>query len=107
MNNSSNNAVDVYQVGVTARLLGVSEFKLFEESYHAWHGDKPSEELVEYFFKNYLLEGVVPFWVRNHVRKFLKDPTLREGLGNNGKVAAYCHVVPIVVEYILIMYFLL
>jgi hypothetical protein len=106
MQQSSKQSDDVYQVGFAARLLGMSDFKLFEAAYHAWHGKKPSEELREHFFNRFLLESVVPFWVRNYVRTFLNDPELQERLGKK-KVAACCYVVPIVVEYAVIMYFLL
>ena len=107
MQQSSNQSDDVYQVGFAARLLGMSDFQLFENAYHAWHGKKPSEELLEHFFNRFLLESVVPFWVRNYVRTFLNDPELQERLGKKRKVAACCYVVPIVVEYAVIMYFLL
>ena len=107
MQQSANKSADVYQVGFAARLQGTDEFKLFEDAYHAWHGKKPSRELLEHFFTRYLLENAVPFWVRNYVRTFLNDPALQERLGRRRKVAACCYVVPIVVEYGVIMYFLL
>jgi hypothetical protein len=45
--------------------------------------------------------------MRNYVRTFLNDPALHEHLGRRRKIAACCYVVPIMVEYALIMYFLL
>ena len=107
MQQSTNKWDDVYQVGFAARLQGTNEFKLFEDAYHTWHGEKPSEELLEHFFNRYILKNVVPFWVRNYVRTFLNDPALQKHLGRRRKIAACCYVVPIMVEYALIMYFLL
>jgi hypothetical protein len=107
MQQSANKSDEVYQVEFAARLLGTNEFKLFENAYQAWHGKKPSEKLLEHFFNRYLLENVVPFWVRNYVRTFINDPVLHERLGRKRRVAACCYVVPIVLEYTVIMYFLL
>jgi hypothetical protein len=58
---SSNNSDDVYQVGFAARLLRMGEFKLFGDAYHARHGEKPSEELLEHFFNRYLLPKLSDF----------------------------------------------
>jgi len=77
------------------------------DAYHAWHGENPSENLLEHFSSHYLLESFVPFWVRNYVRTFFNDPDLQERLDKKRKVVACCYVVPIVVEYAVIMYFLL
>ena len=107
MQQSANKSADVYRVGCAAKLLGINDFKLFEDAYHAWYGGKPSEELLEHLFNRYLLENTVPFWVRNYVRTFLNDAALQERLGRKRKVAACCYVAPIVVEYAVIMYFLL
>ena len=107
MQQSAYKSADVYQVRFAARLLGTNEFKLFEDAYHAWYGEKSSEELLEHFLNHYLLENAVPFWVRNYVRTFLNDAVLQERLGRKRKVAACCYVAPIVVEYVVIMYFLL
>lgn len=107
MQKASNYSDDAYQVEFAARQLGRSEFKLFGDAYQAWFGNKPAQELVEYCFNRYLHENVMPFWVRDYVRKFFYDPVLQKHLGKKRKVTACCYVVPIVVEYVVIIYFLL
>ena len=91
MQQSAYKSADVYQVGFAARLLGTNEFKLFEDAYHAWYGEKSSEELLEHFFNHYLLENAVPFWVRNYVRTFLNDPALQERLGRKKSCRLLLH----------------
>ena len=70
-------------------------------------GVNPPEDFLEHFFNRYLLESIVPFRMRNYVRKFVNDPNLQECLGKKRKVAACSYVIPIVVEYVVIMYLLL
>lgn len=107
MQKFSSNSDDIYQIGFTAKLLETSEFKLFGDAYRTWYGEEISDKLLECCFNRYLLNNIVPFWVRSYVRKFFYDPDLQEHLDKKRKVAACCYIVPIVVEYVVVIYFLL
>lgn len=107
MKQSSHTIHDTYQVEFASRLQGISEFKLFGDAYYAWHGKQAPEKLLAPFFSRYLMEGIVPYWVRNHVRKSLNDPGLQQRLHKQRRVATWGYVVPIAVEFAVLMYFLL
>jgi hypothetical protein len=58
-------------VSFVAGLLNISEFRLFEIAYENWFGIKAPQKTINELFKNYLESGLVPYWLRNMVRKSL------------------------------------
>ncbi len=107
MHIAHNIPIDADQVGNAAKLLKIGEFKLFAEAYRSWYGNEPSDEVLEPIFCRYLLENIVPFWVRSYVRHVLNDSELHKKVAGKRKAAACGYYVPIVCEFALIMYYLL
>jgi hypothetical protein len=62
---------DAEAVYFAARLLGISEFRLFEMAYANWFGNEATEKVIDGFFGSYLKSGLVPFWLRDMVRKII------------------------------------
>ena len=62
---------DVDAVSFVARLLDISEFNLFEIAYINWFGNEATKKAMDDFFGSYLTSGLVPFWLRDMVRKTL------------------------------------
>lgn len=62
---------DAHAVSFVAGLLQISEYDLFRISCGQYVGCDLERSDVDRAFKAYLLEGVVPFWVRDFVRKEL------------------------------------
>ena len=59
---------DVVAIMQSADLLDISECRLFEIAYAAWHGQQTDEKTIEGYFATYLLHENVPFWVRHFTR---------------------------------------
>lgn len=98
---------DSGQVNFAARHLEKSEFRLFAAAYRAWYGEDASDAYLEPVFSRYLVDNTVPFWVRGYVRKILSDPDLQKNIVKKRKVAFWGYLMPLVFEFIVIMYFLL
>jgi hypothetical protein len=62
---------DVDAVSFVARLLDISEFNLFEIAYINWFGNEATKKAMDDFFGSYLTSGLVPFWLRDMVRKVI------------------------------------
>lgn len=56
---------------LTRDSMEVSEFDLFCLAHTAWYGEKPARCYLEQQFDNYLLSGVLPFYVRHYCREFV------------------------------------
>ncbi len=52
-------------VVATARLLGVSEFEVFNASYQHWFGTRGDAISIESCFTCYIFEGEIPYWTRH------------------------------------------
>lgn len=98
--------MDPYLVGFAAKQMGMGEFQLFMKAYRAWYGEEPTEAMIEPYFKRYMTNSVAPFWVRHHARAYINNPDLRMKLAEEKKVSHIVYFVPLVVEYLLIMYYL-
>jgi len=56
----------------TAALLDATEFRVFELTYHEWHGIDLDTDQIEVHFVTYMFNGTVPIWVRQFTRKTLQ-----------------------------------
>ncbi|MDY6953943.1 MAG: hypothetical protein SWE60_20760 [Thermodesulfobacteriota bacterium] len=62
---------DAEAVSFVAGLFDISEFRLFEMAYVHWFGSEATKKTMEGFFGRYLKTGLVPFWLRDMVRKII------------------------------------
>jgi hypothetical protein len=62
---------DAEAVSFAAGLLEISEFRLFEIAYKDWFGIEATRKAMDGFFGSYLKSGLLPFWLRNTVRKII------------------------------------
>ena len=62
---------DAEAVNFVAGLLEISEFRLFEIAYVNWFGSEATKKAMDGFFGSYLKSGLVPFWLRDMVRKMI------------------------------------
>jgi hypothetical protein len=62
---------DAEAVCFVAGLFDISEFKLFEIAYANWFGSEATEKAIDAFFGSYLKTGLVPFWLRDMVRRII------------------------------------
>lgn len=106
MKKKKNRNYDVEWVGFAAKQMGIGDFNFFMRSYTAWYGEEPTEAMIEPYFKKYLLNGVVPFWVRHYARNYLSDPDLCDRLSKESKVTHILYFIPLLFEYLIIMYYL-
>ena len=63
--------VDVRHVAETAEVLGVHEIDVFKLAHRWSHQQDPSAKTLDEVFSKYLLEEIVPPWVRHFCRKVL------------------------------------
>jgi len=56
-----------------AKLLEVSEFKLFSEAYLAWFGDRADDEDLTWVFAQFMMFGELPDWADSYARSVLDD----------------------------------
>ncbi|MDX1776631.1 MAG: hypothetical protein R3297_08610 [Desulfobulbales bacterium] len=83
--------------------LGVSEFQVFCDAWHAWYDEKPAEKMIEPYFVDFLGQDAVPFWVRNYVRVILKRKDLLAKEKKRLVVGLVTYYVPLLIFFILIM----
>ena len=79
---------DSRAIAQTADVLGVSPLRIFELAYQEWHGRPATASQTETAFVAYLLDGVVPCWVRAFTRSTLhlcEEAGMREGLTQSGQ----------------------
>ncbi len=93
-------------IGFAARRLNIGEFELFIRAYEEWYGEKPTEAMMEPFFGTYLKGAAAPFWARHYARRFMGDPELREQVVQEKRVSSAVYFIPLILEYLLIMYYL-
>jgi hypothetical protein len=62
---------DAEAVSFVAGLLDISEFKLFEIAYVNWYGSEATKKALDGFFGSYLKSELVPFWLRDMVRRII------------------------------------
>lgn len=56
-------------VGFIAAVLQISEYELFRIAYLHWFNHPITEKRLDFLFKEYLADGVVPYWVNDFARK--------------------------------------
>ena len=60
-----------------ASTFEIDEFEVFTLAYEAWYGRPAEISEIEPSYARYLLEGVVPAWVRSYCRNFVSMDTVR------------------------------
>ena len=102
------NPADIDCVVRAANYLEVSEFVIFRDSYTAWYGKKAPEKQVEKVFVEYLVEGKVPFWVRNYARNRLPEKfSYKDQTSEDSKTANnLLYLATIIAEYVLLASYL-
>ncbi len=93
-------------IGFAAKRMNIGEFELFILAYEEWYGERPTEAMMEPFFGTYLKRSTAPFWARHYARRFLSAPELREEIAKEKRVSSAVYFIPIILEYLLIMYYL-
>lgn len=53
-----------------ATIREVSDYQIFVDAYHEWHGSNPGDNAVEADFGRYLRSGLVPEFVRHYLRHY-------------------------------------
>ncbi len=94
-------------VAFVANTLEISEFDFFCLAWREWHGREPGRAVIEKDFGFYLDHGTVPFYVVNYVRKTLSDGKIIAREKTAMLRARLVYYVPLVICFILFMYFLL
>lgn len=56
-----------------ADVLQVSEFRIFDEAYARWHGDRASSELISELFSRFMMYGETPDWAEKFAKDILSD----------------------------------
>lgn len=59
-------------LGLTTRVLGVPEFRVFELAWQEWHGKVPAECDLEPAYFDFAIKGELPCWVRAYNRNTLQ-----------------------------------
>lgn len=60
---------DDERVRISSRLLDISEFRFFQISYSRWYGSEISEKEIEPVFSDYMMNDLIPHWVRHFSRE--------------------------------------
>jgi hypothetical protein len=88
-------------------LLGISELQLFSDAWQAWYDEEPTEKRIEPYLIEFIDHNLVPFWVRNHVRKILSNKELlarEKKLLITGTITYYG---PLIILFVLLIWYLL
>ena len=94
---------DVQLVYKASTLLEISEFQFFSDAWKTWYNGKPSEKRIESYFVDFLENGAIPFWVRNHVRFTLNRKDLLAREKRRLIVGSLTYYLPLLVFFILIL----
>ena len=60
-------------IGDAANILQVGEFQLLQLAYQDWYGEDLPEDQADHLFHVYMIEGIVPPWVRHYARRILQE----------------------------------
>ncbi len=63
---------DTVEVTNASAMLQVSEYRFFQIAYRIWYGRESDESSMDLYFKDYIINGRVPHWVRSLARKVLR-----------------------------------
>jgi len=63
---------DTNAIGFATRLLGTTEYRLFELAFQEWYGQIPQQCELERAFLAYIFSGEVPCWVRAYTRNTMQ-----------------------------------
>lgn len=58
---------------ITKGALGIGEYQLFLEAYHAWYGHPANNKQIDALFGSYLHTMELPFFVRHYSRHYLNE----------------------------------
>lgn len=61
-----------------ANILQIGEFQLLQLSYHEWHGQDMSPEVVDRIFASYMIHDQVPYWSRSYARQIIAKSKVGE-----------------------------
>ena len=85
-------------------LLGISEFQIFSDAWMTWYNEKPSEKSIESYFIDFLENGAIPFWVRNHARFIVNRKDLVAKEKRRLVMGVLTYYLPLLAFFILIMW---
>lgn len=68
-----NKLTELDTLSLTRESLDVSEFEVFRMAYTAWYGEQPAMQRIEHHFDDYLVDGVLPFYVRHYCRQYIDN----------------------------------
>ena len=57
---------ELAQIAQAANILQVGEFQFLQLAYREWHAVDIPETAMDGLFKQYMLNGEVPFWARDY-----------------------------------------
>ncbi len=60
-------------ISKAASLLNISEYRLFDEAYLNWFGDRPKEQDITNVFAQFKMFGEVPIWADEFARGIIDD----------------------------------
>ncbi len=63
---------DTVEVTNASAMLQISEYRFFQIAYRIWYGRESDESSMDLYFKDYIINGRVPHWVRSLARKVLR-----------------------------------
>ena len=107
MNFSNKELTDDQLLHKAASLLGIGEFQLFTDAWQAWYDEKPSEKRIEPYFVEFLDQSLVPFWVRNYVRKILSNKELLDRESKRLITGRITYYGPLLAFFIFFMWYLM
>ena len=63
---------ELAQIAQAANILQVGEFQFLQLAYREWHAVDIPETAMDGLFKQYMLNGEVPFWARSYARRIVE-----------------------------------
>ena len=60
-----------------ANTFEINEYEVFTLAYEAWYGRPAEIKEIEPTYARYLLDGIVPAWVRSYCRNFVNMDTVK------------------------------
>ncbi len=68
---------DIILVLNTANTFEIDEYEVFTLAYEAWYGRPADIREIEPEYARYMLNGVIPAWVRSYCRNFVSLDTVQ------------------------------